>query len=674
MKWERKLITKVIVTATAGVVAAVMGCAVVVIAQGLPYDWSSQLAFSAPPSAAPAESNDLRYRILQNGIPEDWSHHHLVFSAPSTPQQRQLVEREPRYWMQQLRRQFQASSAASAAYRRRRRHRRRPPLKRDWSMTLGGAGSTVGAGMFPAKYSFSISATPSCSTDFVVYNTGMAGSPTQASILAYVAIYSGASPGCGTSRSQSITSSSGNTLNAAAGSFTSADVGAAVTSGTSIPSDTTIMSQTGSAATISKVPANAVSSVNIFQVPKVLWAYNTRGLVNGISVNGGTKTSPVLSLDGKQVAFIHAGVSGTTPASLVLLKWAASTSQSATLPGIPTGVIAANYRTCTAPCYTALAFSGGNTHIDSGSAPYYDYSTDVLYVGDDVGALHKFTNVFIGSPPAESGSPFSAVSSGNPLTGPVELSTGVVFVGVKGASGGLASVGTDGTATVDTNQIAAPGVTDAPLVDEGAGEVYAIVSSDGSQAAVLQYPTNFTSSTTPVDQAVGSLSSAVSTFAGTFDNTYFSSSSSSPTGSLYVCGNPGGAPTLYRLPITGNTLGSASSTLPLASGAATCSPISEVYNGSNDRAFLSTTANGLLTGCSGACVYTFDVTSGLGGTSGAGLGASGGTSGLVVDNISTQTGASQVYYSTLSTQACNNNSSSGGTGGCNVQASQAALQ
>jgi len=54
--------------------------------------------------------------------------------------------------------------------------------------------------------------------------------------------------------------------------------------------------------------------------------------------------------------------------------------------------------------------------------------------------------------------------------------------------------------------------------------------------------------------------------------------------------------------------------------------------------------------------------------------AAGGTSGIIMDNTvgsGTLGGASQVYYSTQGTQTC---TTSGGSGGCAVQASQSALQ
>jgi hypothetical protein len=96
----------------------------------------------------------------------------------------------------------------------------------------------------------------------------------------------------------------------------------------------------------------------------------------------------------------------------------------------------------------------------------------------------------------------------------------------------------------------------------------------------------------------------------------------------------------------------------------------------HDRIFMSTTANGSLTGCTGACVYSFDVTNGssIPGNATAAIAAPGGSSGIIIDNVvpaGTAAGRSQVYYSNLATTTC---TTSGGSGGCAVQASQKALQ
>ena len=58
-----------------------------------------------------------------------------------------------------------------------------------WSEELG-TGATMGALNYPAKYSLTTT-TANCGNDFVVYPTGLAGSATQASIVAYSNLYSG---------------------------------------------------------------------------------------------------------------------------------------------------------------------------------------------------------------------------------------------------------------------------------------------------------------------------------------------------------------------------------------------------------------------------------------------------------------------------------------------------
>jgi len=97
---------------------------------------------------------------------------------------------------------------------------------------------------------------------------------------------------------------------------------------------------------------------------------------------------------------------------------------------------------------------------------------------------------------------------------------------------------------------------------------------------------------------------------------------------------------------------------------ADCSPVTEIMNGANDYIYVSVTAWGNETGCTGACIYAYNLTTMTWAPSGAtdaGLAAPGGTSGIIVDNISSSTGASQIYYSTLTSP------------GSAIQASQAGL-
>jgi len=327
----------------------------------------------------------------------DWSHHHLVYSQQAGTDLASALRQEPRYWQQWLRRNgmqsptldlpttnpFPENAAAPLTTPRKR-------FKRDWARSLG-PGATVGAGQYPAKFSFDVTSANCASApqpDFVAFNTSVPGSATQASIVAFDNLYTGC---------------------------------------------------TGT-------------------VPATYWAYNT----------GGTAlTSTTLSLDGSQLAFVQ---SSAGHAQLVLLKWQASTTATSTSPDPINVVSASQYPTCTLPCMTTLAFSGGAN--DTNSSPYYDYGNDVLYAGDDSGTLHRFTPVFTTGTPSEAitGSWPVALAPGLKLSSPVyDAGTGRVFVG-SGFSGSgsqlFAVLGTTG-ATVGTSSSLGKGagIVSGTLVD-----------------------------------------------------------------------------------------------------------------------------------------------------------------------------------------------------------------
>ena len=69
---------------------------------------------------------------------------------------------------------------------------KKAPLTRDWSASLGGAAATVGNEMYPAKFSFN-TGTANCASatnpDYVAFNTGLDGSGSQASIIAFDNLY-----------------------------------------------------------------------------------------------------------------------------------------------------------------------------------------------------------------------------------------------------------------------------------------------------------------------------------------------------------------------------------------------------------------------------------------------------------------------------------------------------
>jgi len=338
---------------------------------------------------------------------------------------------------------------------------------------------------------------------------------------------------------------------------------------------------------------------------------------------------------------------------------------------------------------TTITFSGSGTPTDTNSSPFYDFApgSDTLYVGDDQGHLHKFTGVFRGTP-AESGAPWPVTLTANSrTTGPVfDFSSGKVFVADRG--GLLYAVDASTGAVVKSGGIdIADGIREAPLLDSTNGQIYIFAADDASNGAtgVTRFTTSFaagTSGSQTIDIGTGGTSRIHS---GTFDNAFYSGGA----GNLYVCGNAGGNPTLYQIPVTATGVLSTANTGPsLATAMTACSPITEVYNpnatgGPKDWIFLSVQASGTTTppiSCPSVagCIVAFDVTSGAvltpAKTTAATGAASGGTSGVVVDNTvgaGTLSGASQVYYSTLSTGTC---TTSGGSGGCGIQASQSALQ
>ena len=563
----------------------------------------------------------------------DWSHRHVVFSAPRNSMDQDRLSRDPRYIQQLIRRD------AERKYRDRRRWGHGAEgddlLQGDWSIDMG-TGATVGAGNYPAKFSFN-AGTASC-TDFVVYNTSLAGSPTQATVAAFDNLYVGVSGLCG--------------------------------------------------------PA-----------PSTYWAFNTGGTV---------VTSVVLSLDGSQVAFVQNNSTGTQ-ATLVILRWAAGFGTLAN-PYALTAVSSAAYPTCTAPCMTTLTYSTANGDTASGdalSSPFYDYTGDVLYAGDGFGFLHKFTSVFNGtavSPPAETISTTTPIiwpcltSNSSPLTNPVyDPGTGKIFVGslygTLKAVDATAGAGTPGV--VKTADIESEDANfDAPLLDPTNGLLYLIVSK--SAAAPMQVTgvsAVYTFSTTVADGANG-VQTVLSTpgpgtaiYSGAFDNAWFLGTAGG--GHMYVCAPAAGSniPTLYQIPVsTTGVLGAVSTGPALSSGATgppLCSQVTEFFNPSNtsgsahpagtDLIFLSVTALASTAapvncGTNTGCLMSFDVTSGAAITTSTATAASrpesGGTSGIIVDGASGSTGASQVYFSPLSNQTC---PTSGGMGGCAIQASQSGL-
>jgi hypothetical protein len=563
----------------------------------------------------------------------DWSHRHVLFSPPHNLMDRFRLSRNPRYVQQIMRRDAERRDPRNG-WPWSRPTKDRDLLHGDWSIDIGTT-ATVGAGNYPAKFSFN-AGTASCS-DFVVYNTSMAGGTGQASVVAFNNLYNGSSPGCGTA-------------------------------------------------------------------PSTYWAFNTGTLSTVV-------TSVTLSYDGSQVAFVQNNSAGSQ-ATLVILKWAAGSGTLA-VPVTPTVATNALYSACSAPCMTLLPFTPGilangmtePAADDALSSPFYDYTDDILYVGDSNGFLHKFTSVFHGtatSPPAETVLPTGAniwpalVSNNSPLTDPVyDQGSGNIFVGslfgtLKRVN---AVVGGGGAGFVKTAQINVTGDNfDGPLLDSTNGLVYVVVSDSDSQttgeSAIYTFSVNFVTNAPGTQTILSTDGPGTNIYSGAFDNQWFLGNA----GHMYVCASGGSSsvPTLYQIAVsTTGVLGTVSTGPALATSATVCSPVTEFFNSSDttggihstgtDLIFLSVTNFGNTAApvncpANTGCLVSFDVTSGATITSlTATLAAAheaGGTSGIIVDGSSASVGASQVYFTTLGSGSC---VTSGGTGGCAVQASQAGL-
>ena len=645
----------------------------------------------------------------RGAVPGDWSHHHLVFSPPGTVEEAvrngklelwQTITNEPRYRMQLQKRTgwgppipaerqpVREETGAGCAPDRPpeetlpdpetlvseedfpggilprglARALITPPVERgappggshpgspcrqagkqsnrfqkDWSETEGNNGTT-GMGVYPATFT---STGASCAADFAVYNTGLAGSSSQASIIAYNQLYSGCSPR-----------------------------------------------------------------------PSAFWAYNTGGTI---------ATSIVLSLDGTQAAFVQSNSSGV--ASLVALKWVSG----GTLTNPTTLSSNGSFPNCTAPCMISLTLSGNPGDTYSSPFPAYGFGGNptTVYVGDDAGKVHKFVNFFSASTPAEVTSTWPVTvntSTDAALSSPVYDSiSGNIYVGdylgnissncqpgissAAGQCGYLYSINASSGAVVQSAQLDYNlGLYDGPLVDSTAGKVYAFVGADNSSncssgpcAAVFQFPVGFTSGASGTEATVGAGYELL--MAGMFDNQYFTSTNpSSPTGHLYVVGGTGPQNnTLYAITITNNVMTTGSATAgPVIAANYTNGyyagglPLTEFCNNGNNPCTASQGIDYLFLGVlsfgnnfstnpcpsqslSVGCMMGFTLpASGVVSSSATPNGTlqeAGGTSGIVVDNGAA--GASNIYFSTLLNQTC---TTSGGTAGCAVSATQSALQ
>ena len=360
---------------------------------------------------------------------------------------------------------------------------------------------------------------------------------------------------------------------------------------------------------------------------------------------------------------------------------------------------------------TIAGVIGAGPAADSNSAPYYDFSTDTLYVGTDKANIHQFTGIFgtLGGTPAETvtvsghvGWPVYMNPSSNPaLTGPIEdEASGRIFV--ADSNGVLTYIETGlGPTTpagcywggttypcLSDNSYASGdlAILDPPIVDSSLGTVMIFQGHNSTTGTALaaQFPT--TTCVCGADETGGMGAGLVYADFGTvngggiflhdgdFDNNYYNNTGpGTVTGFMYVCaidplGVAGGNTALRQISFDSNGLITGTSLLYLQVGTDPtdeCSPVTEVYNPTGglagapeDLMFFSVRDHSVLAACgdtvaspTGGCLMSVDVTTGvLPAVFSAFIPEDGGTSGIVVDNVADTTTygqASSIYFTPL---------------------------
>jgi len=399
--------------------------------------------------------------------------------------------------------------------------------------------------------------------------------------------------------------------------------------------------------------------------PTVMFAY--------ASGTGQVPASVAISQHGNQVAYVENLTTGSSYFHVLTIGTTGTNGTSATAAVVPGSAGGNNALDQT----VLLSPDGGITNQSSTNTVWVVYTSDddndVAYAttyswaGGGSGYLYKISNVFNGSatPTLVWSSPINAVPS-TPVYDWV--SNNVFFTDSNGRIDYVTDTGT--SPSVVYGAVLASGTTseNAVIVDSTNQMVYASFNSNGSNAIVVQAPTNMAST---VSAAVGTGSTIYTgPYEPDFNNAWYTGSG---TPLLYIAGTGTGTlptPTLYSVGFDPSGVMNSSAdptTAALATGTADSSPVTEFYNATlgQDFIFVGVTDHCIATagGGTAGCVMSLDITGGFPTVNGSttALPATGGTSGIIVDNNSSLTEASSIYYATK-------------TGGANlVKATQSGL-
>ena len=569
-------------------------------------------ALSRAQSAAAARGWDAPGRV---GMPRDWSGRHVLYTNGGSPQQQAAAQSDPRAWQNWVLRTFHPGAAGSAV------------------------AVTPSAPPAPPAPRPSRLFNPSSHVDWAVSlgpNGGMAAGQSPAKYVFDV------------------------------------------TQPPSCQNDFVVF--TINATPLAGRQANLVAFNNLYRgsVPATglcgagaasfLWSY--------AAGTGPVALSPSLSLDGKKVVFVEAANTGR--ALLHVLTWVAGQGTDATTGAVAPGTGGSSDVTVD---FTNLTTAGcaPSGASDTNAAPYIDYAHDAAFVADDNGRLYRIKNVFLGTPALDF---CVSVSPGNMLSSPVYDSGSNKVVVSDGQSVFAYSVGAAGFTAAGSITVAANpnSIVQSPVLDSTNGFVYVFSSSDTSNtnAIVSQMPLSLATHT---DVPIGPGNGSFAILDGAFDNAYYDLGPSG--GTLYACGTQpahDSKPALYSISFQAN---GTINTTPVMNGNPKingginpnggCSPLTEFYDGANDRLFLGTGIPSNAGGANRVTMWNINarLTSTATNPSATAGNEIGGASGITVDNVSPQPQASSIYFGTLGVSG---GSPCGTNLYCAVKLTQGALQ
>lgn len=629
---------------------------------------ATSLAQGQPPS--PVDALQIATGI---GIPNDWTTRHLIFSSSQDTGDLSISRKDPRYWLQQLRRRgSQAIGSAEEAdafaiAQRSRRHEYKPraresvngrwwnqdtgdfedsgswiwpfriPLGRDWSESLGvSAVSTI---RYPAKFSFSASnPSPDCTNDYVVVTQSGGGSsfPGTFNIIGFNNLY------------------------------VSTGGGSQFCSGTA---------------------------------PKAIFEYNAS------SASGALNGAPALSLDGTLIAFVETASVANGGAVFHVLKWHSGDVQNVESM-FPAAFNTSALPNCAAngaaaPCEYSLQYTPSASPTTANrTAPFVDYSSDTAYVSDDTGNIYAITPVFSASPstpPALAagwpvnvgtviglGAPVYDSSSKNVFVGSIFGTE--YFIKTAGSTTGSCLAGSApcvGSTTFSFGAFSAIG--DATVVDSSNGRVYFTGRRTGLTPGsfFVQADTRLSAASIVIGTVGTAGTSTV--YSGTPDNNYFVSVS---TGKFYVCGvDTNSDAQLYAFDFNGSGVMNATAVggpLQLGNAGTTNASCStgptEIFNQSGHKDWVFVGLGGRCAGAAAGttgCVMSLDVTSGFPATVSSQLVESNASSGIIVDNETDASSSSittDIYFHVTGPESCLDYRGSAHSATCLVSATQSGLQ